>query len=209
MKRVITFVAVLSVLVASVVACGGPSKAEIAKQSARDEAIKKFSSLRNDSPSGAQAEELSVQILSQLASVDLTLDVIGTNGDELTKFIQEGWARDARVTLRSLRDMKALPEQAKTMKLQFVDESRRSEKVLANFGTSEAELNNIVNRNALEFIQRNGGRPTPAQYQAAGLPVPTITKTRTIVKRVPAKPTTAATRTPRKSAPKPAVRTGG
>lgn len=200
MTRLIPFV----LAVAMMVACG-PSKIEVAEQ----KAIEQFSSLRNDPLTGLQAEKVVGEMENVLFGAKLTLSDIGTNEAELNRLVDAGWTRDAKATLIVLRDMKATPEQAKDVKLQFIEEQRRSQKVLSNFGTSEAELNRIVSRNALEFIQRNGGKPTPADYKAAGLPVPTITKTRTVIKRVPAKPTKVATRTPRKPALKPAVRTGG
>jgi hypothetical protein len=206
MRRVVQLVLIVVVSVASVVACGGPSKAEVAKQEAVNKAIKQFSSLRNDSLSGLKAQQVVADIRATLDEAKLSFGDIGTNETELLRLIYAGWASDAQHTLASLRDIKALPEQAKDMKLQFIEEQRRSERVLSGFGTSEAELNNIVNRNALEFIQRNGGKPTPAQYRAAGLPVPTITKTRTIIKHLPAKPTKIAARTPRKPVK---ARTGG
>lgn len=178
-------------------------RTEEAKQAVRTAVKDAALEMASSTISGLEAEQKYTGIDKMLLQNSLTYGNVGLEHSTLEYHVQLAYERDARMTLQQLRDRKAEPDGAKADSDKFLRERERSKRTFAEFSTSTTELTRIISRNALEFIVKNGGRPTPVDYRSAGLPVPTIVRTRTVVRRVP----TPAPQSARRAPARPATRT--
>ncbi len=177
----------MAILAITLVACG-PSKEEIAKNEAKQEATKAALVIANGTISGDSAEAQRSHIYDVLRAVDLVLADVPLEASTLDYQVREAHGRDAAYTFRTFWSTKAAPEQAQELKAKFILQAKQAGKTFEDFRTSSQEMSQVIARNSVEIMQANGGKPTVAMLRAAGMTVPTIVKTRTIIKRVPAKP---------------------
>lgn len=184
MKKTLGSLVVLVTLV--LVACG-PSKDELAKQeaarveAAKTEAQEMFTLLRSDEVTGHTAMQTANKLAMTLRDAGLGLDAVGTSEHEIEKYVAAAYTRDTSKALNDLRNTHSNAAQARDLKAAVLESARWAGKSLGDFRTSEALLNQSIQRNLLEEAQAQGGPLTPAMYKAAGIPVPRVV----IVKRVP------------------------
>lgn len=181
---------IIALMALALVACG-PSKEDFVRQEVKDMVL----AMASANISGPEADEKYKDIDKMLLEADMSYGNASLTRSTLEYHVRLAYERDAIKSLRVLHDKKAEPEVAKTIADQFLEERKRSGKTFAEFNVSPTEITRIISRNALEFIKSTGGNPTSADYKAAGLPVPTIT--RTVIRRVPA--TSSRTQTARRA----------
>ncbi|MSU45240.1 MAG: hypothetical protein EXS47_01265 [Candidatus Zambryskibacteria bacterium] len=194
------FVAVVVSFVLSFSVACGRSDAQVEKE-VKDVAI----AMSSATISGPEAEMKRQQIFKVLRVEEMSLGQVHLEQADMDNHVRLAYERDARKSLVNLRNQKASPEQAKMIYDQFTSELRNAQKSFGDLGTTELAARQNLSRNALEFIQSTGGKPTVAQYQAAGLTVPTIVKTRTVYRRIQA-PAPRSVKASKPAQKKPAVK---
>ena len=166
----------------------GTSASDLAKKDAMTMAY----NIANTKMTGDQSKEQLIAIETILAKNKLNFTDISRSRGEIADKVRLNYANDAKERTNQLRATHAKPEEAKAMKTEIDRYLKAAGKSSGEIGTSDAELSRLVARNGLEFAQRNaGGTISPSTYIAAGLPVPTITRTRTVIQRVPVRPAVA------------------
>ncbi len=174
-----------SVLLAVILTVGcGTSAVEKNKQTAQSMAYQ----LMNTKMTGDQSLDQLHAIENILKESKLGFIAIGRSRTELSDKVAANYISDAKSTVNELRGTHADVSRAKVLK----GEVQRCLKLANNSygaaGTSDQEIAQIIGRNGLEEAQRSGAKVTPAMMTAAGMKVPIITRTRTVIQRVPVRP---------------------
>jgi hypothetical protein len=171
------------ILVAMVAVGCGASASEIAKKDAQNLAYQ----LGNEKMSGDRANDKLMDIVKIVKDNKLAYTDIGRSYGELVDKVKFDYISDAKDRVNELRGTHADPPEAQRLKMEIGRLLKHAGASPGQANTSDAEINQLVARNGLEFAQRSGAKITPAMYAAAGLRPNVVTRTRTIVKRVPAK----------------------
>jgi len=151
---------------------------------------------------GQPAQDMADQIEKTLKQHDLYLDAIYVNSETLGILIQRGWERDAWEAQGKLRSTHGNPDEALSITTKFEMYQRRSGKSLGYFYTSRQDLDDKqVWRNHVEKAINDKLHVSAADCIRAGIPIPT----KTVIRRMPAKPKPPAVKTPtaKKSSTKP------
>ncbi len=189
-----------ALLVLAIVAGCGTSASDLAKKDAQSMAYQ----LANTKMSGDQALDQLHAIENILTKNKLGFTDIGRSRSELSDKVTAAYMNDAKRTVNELRGTHADLSRAKALKSEIQRCLKLASNSYGSVGTSDDEIARIIGRNSLEEADRSGAKVTPAMMIAAGMKVPIITRTRTVIQRVPARP--AVTRKPLAPAKKPVTR---
>jgi hypothetical protein len=192
MRNMLTWKWVLPMIALVFVAGCGPSKAELAKkeaaarvEQAKAVAMKAFSEVRSETIPGALAEEKAGVILQALSGANLGYDVIGSTHEEVMSYVRKAYGRDVSFGLAKLAATHGNARAARDLKAWVLKSAELAGRPLRDFDTSEARLDQSVQRNLLEEVKATG-RPVPlAMYKAAGLPPNEVKVTKYVRVRVP------------------------
>ncbi len=139
-------------------------------ETAKNNALQAFEEIRFPMTSGERAMTLSTRIETSLHDGELGYEAIGSSPGEIDGYVRGAYAEDVSRGLAGLRATYANAATARMMKANILKNLEASGRSLASFDTSEARLDESIQRNLLEEVRATGRPVSPAMYRAAGLP---------------------------------------
>lgn len=150
-------------------------KAELETLQRRDavvaDALERFQIVRSPGSTGDEANAALLEIRITLRREDLSFGVIGTSEAEVARFVVEAYARDARIALNELRELKANPARAEILAMEFFRCVECSEKNLTAFVANENVVMELVARNYIGAAKARGARVSVSSLRQQGVAV--------------------------------------
>jgi len=168
-------IVIISILIFVLAGCSGKTEqSKLDKEEAINMAVMNanfvFSDLRV-SRNGETAKNLSGQIAASLASAGLPLGYISLRKDEVEKYIDEAYVREAHDSWTALKKSKD-PVKAEAYRHNILMSAKAAGRSLASIGVNATQMNRLVAQAHLREASRQGVKLTDSDYQKAGLTAP-------------------------------------